>query len=104
MANELSPLADRLRIRFEGKLLKCSRERDETTIEVAPDSLLEVCRTLRDDPEFRFDQAVDLCGVDYLGFGDVEWDTSDISSEGFSNDIRYSSTPTVSLLIRAGSS
>jgi NADH-quinone oxidoreductase subunit C len=87
MADETSTLAERLRARFDGKLQKLHVERDETTIEVAPDSLIEVCRTLRDDPEFRFELLIDVCGVDYLGFGDVEWDTSDVSAEGFSRGV-----------------
>ncbi|SDD39809.1 NADH-quinone oxidoreductase subunit C [Aquimonas voraii] len=87
MADETSTLAERLRARFDGKLAKISVERDETTIEVAPDGLIEVCRSLRDDPEFRFEQLVDVCGVDYLGFGDAEWDTSDVTDEGFSRGV-----------------
>lgn len=87
MADESSTLADRLRTRFDGKLIKLSVEHGETTIEVSPDSLIEISRTLRDDPEFRFEQLVDVSGVDYLGFGDVEWDTADVSSEGFSRGV-----------------
>jgi NADH-quinone oxidoreductase subunit C len=87
MADELPPLVDRLRARFESKLLRMAVERDETTIEVAPDALLEVCRTLRDDPEFRFEQLVDVSGIDYLGFGDDEWDTSDVTYEGYSRGV-----------------
>ena len=30
---------------------------------------------------------MDVCGVDYLGYGDDEWDTSDVSSEGFSRGV-----------------
>jgi NADH-quinone oxidoreductase subunit C len=35
-------------------------------IEVAPASILEVARFLRDDPRLRFDHLNDLCGVDYF--------------------------------------
>jgi NADH-quinone oxidoreductase subunit C len=57
------------------------------TLEVAPGDWLEVARALRDEPEFRFEQLMDVCGVDYLGYGDDEWDTSDVSSEGFSRGV-----------------
>ena len=50
--------------------------RGETTIEVLPENWLEVARTLRDDAALRFEQAVDVCGVDYLSYGDAEWDTT----------------------------
>ena len=61
--------------------------RGETTIEVLPENWLEVARTLRDDAALRFEQAVDVCGVDYLSYGDAEWDTTDVSSEGFSRGV-----------------
>ena len=34
-----------------------------------------------------FEQAVDVSGVDYLGYGSAEWDTADVSSEGFSRGV-----------------
>jgi NADH-quinone oxidoreductase subunit C len=35
-------------------------------IEVAPDAIVSVARTLKEDPAFAFDHLCDLCGVDYL--------------------------------------
>jgi NADH-quinone oxidoreductase subunit C len=32
-----------------------------------------VAATLRDDPALRFEQLIDLCGVDYLHYGDGAW-------------------------------
>ena len=31
-------------------------------------------RTLRDRAELRFEQLIDLCGVDYSSYGDGAWD------------------------------
>jgi NADH-quinone oxidoreductase subunit C len=87
MAEEQSTLADLLRARFDGKIQKLTEAGGETTLEAAPEHLLELCRVLRDDPELRFEQLIDVSGVDYLGFGDVEWDTSDVSTEGFSRGV-----------------
>ncbi len=42
---------------------------------------------MRDEPEFAFESVVDLCGVDYLSYGDDEWETTDVSSEGFSRGV-----------------
>jgi NADH-quinone oxidoreductase subunit C len=39
---------------------------DDTAI-VRRERIVEVCTFLRDDPDLRFDLAVDLTGVDYLG-------------------------------------
>ncbi len=64
--------SDRLRERFADQILRVIDSVDVPTIEVKTECWLDVARALRDDAEFRFEQAVDLCGVDYLGFGDAE--------------------------------
>ena len=78
---------DRIKARFGERVSVAVRAHGETTVEVAPADWLEVVRILRDEPEFGFEQLIDLCGVDYLGYGDDEWDTSDVSSEGFSRGV-----------------
>jgi NADH-quinone oxidoreductase subunit C len=35
---------------------------------------LAVAQTLRDAPELRFEQCLDLCGMDYLSFGEGAWE------------------------------
>lgn len=45
----------------------------EATIEVDAADYFEVMQTLRDDPELHFEQLIDLCGVDYSTYGNVEW-------------------------------
>jgi len=35
---------------------------------------LAVAQTLRDAPELRFEQCVDLCGMDYLNYGEGGWE------------------------------
>jgi NADH-quinone oxidoreductase subunit C len=42
----------------------------EITVEVKAEAYLNVARTLRDHPELRFEQLMDLCGVDYAAYGD----------------------------------
>jgi NADH-quinone oxidoreductase subunit C len=64
------------------RLLKAA---DCTTLEVPVDQWLDTARTLRDD--FAFEQLIDLCGVDYLSFGQAEWDTRDVTGEGFSRGV-----------------
>ncbi|AGW89364.1 MULTISPECIES: NADH-quinone oxidoreductase subunit C [Cupriavidus] len=46
----------------------------ELTLIVKADDYLEVARILRDDPSLRFEQLIDLCGVDYSEYGDGAWD------------------------------
>jgi NADH-quinone oxidoreductase subunit C len=57
------------------------------TAEVPVDHWLEVARTLRDDPSFSFELLTDLCGVDYLGFGQAEWETTNATFEGYSRGV-----------------
>jgi NADH-quinone oxidoreductase subunit C len=56
----------------------------ELTFEVPSAQLLGACRALRDEPGLRFEQLIDLAGVDYLTYGCDEWDTSSATSNGFS--------------------
>ena len=59
------------------------------TITVAPNRLLSLCRRLRDEDDFRFTQLIDLCGIDYLEYGQADWQTSDIATaQGFSRAVR----------------
>ncbi|SVD92661.1 uncharacterized protein METZ01_LOCUS445515, partial [marine metagenome] len=53
---------------------------NELTLTIDSDQVIEVCTKLRD--EFNFDILIDLCGIDYLTFGESEWD-DEASSSGF---------------------
>ncbi|WP_332815633.1 NADH-quinone oxidoreductase subunit C [Ramlibacter sp.] len=46
----------------------------EVTATVAPDNYLAAAQVLRDDPRCRFEQLLDLCGVDYSDYGNGAWD------------------------------
>jgi NADH-quinone oxidoreductase subunit C len=48
--------------------------RGEVTVTVAADQYLGVMQTLRDAPEARFEQLLDLCGMDYAEYGDGRWE------------------------------
>ena len=67
----------------------------ELTFEVPSAQLLSVCRALRDEPGLRFEQLIDLAGVDYLTYGCDEWNTSSATSNGFSRS-RSTLSPTLS--------
>jgi len=70
--NRLS-LAERLRNHFEGVYTACIRQCGQFIVTVPPERLLDIARQLRDEPDLRFDMLVDLCGVDYLTYGDGGW-------------------------------
>ncbi|MEL4892359.1 NADH-quinone oxidoreductase subunit C [Xanthomonas protegens] len=85
MAEQASSFSDRLGARFPGSQVFVALPRGEVTLEVPADAWHATCLALRD--EFGFEQLSDLCGVDYLGYGSDEWDTSDVSSHGFSRGV-----------------
>ncbi len=80
-------LAERLATNLGERIVECRTERGEVTIEVAPGDLTATMTLLRDDPDLRFDQLIDVAGVDYAAFGDDEWITEDASAEGFSRGV-----------------
>jgi NADH-quinone oxidoreductase subunit C len=79
--------ADRLKARFGDSIRGVRIAHGETTVEIAPEAWREAALFLRDDAELRFDCLVDVCGVDYLGYGEDEWETDSVSNEGFSRGV-----------------
>lgn len=74
MSESLQKISAHLNEGLTGKIEKSQISLNELTIEVAQENLLEVAAFLRDDSFCCFEQLIDLCGVDYLGYGDSEWD------------------------------
>ena len=52
------------------RLAKAGVALGEVTIEVAAQDYLAAVQVLRDDPRCKFEQLIDLCGVDYSEYGD----------------------------------
>ncbi len=80
-------LQDRLRERFGDTLKNCTLVRGEVTVEIAPQDLLEVATALRDEQDFRFEQCIDVCGMDYSAWGKDEWATEEATGTGFSRGV-----------------
>lgn len=80
-------LAARLAARFGDTLSLLPARGGEITVELAAADLLSVASALRDEPEFRFEQLIDVCGVDYLGYGQDEWATESVTATGFSRGV-----------------
>ncbi|MCC6207274.1 MAG: NADH-quinone oxidoreductase subunit C [Gammaproteobacteria bacterium] len=70
MTDSMETLSERMRRRFADEIVSCDLALGELTVEIAPGRLLDVCRALRDEPGFSFRMLIDLCGVDYLEYGD----------------------------------
>jgi NADH-quinone oxidoreductase subunit C len=48
---------------------------DELTLVVQPQSYASAMLALRDHPDCRFEQLIDLCGMDYSSYGDGAWES-----------------------------
>ena len=77
-------LAEKLTARFEDTLSGCLTNHNQITLVVNPSHLLSICEALRDEDDFSFSQLIDLCGVDYSAYGQVDWATHETTSTGFS--------------------
>ena len=79
---DLNLLSSNLQQAFAEKVMHLETRLSEVTLELRANDMLPVLMRLRDDAAFRFDQLVDLCGIDYSTYG------SDISIGGayFSSD------------------
>ena len=69
MATRLETLAAALPAALGDRIVSTTTALGEITIVVRPQDLIAVMTTLRDAPELRFEQLIDLAGVDYLAWG-----------------------------------
>jgi NADH-quinone oxidoreductase subunit C len=85
---DLSPryaaLAGAIEAKLGGVLTRLPTSTGELGYAVSPGDLLEACRTLRDDADFKFEMLMDVCGVDYHAYGFDEWQTNSATGTGFS--------------------
>jgi NADH-quinone oxidoreductase subunit C len=83
MAADLSTLRANLTNLLGDKLAGVEERLGELTVVVKADGMLDVLTRLRDAAELRFEQLIDLCGIDYSTYG------SDVSEGGayFRSDI-----------------
>jgi NADH-quinone oxidoreductase subunit C len=57
-----------------GQIVALKRELGEITVTVAAKDYANVAKLLRDHSELRFEQLIDLCGVDYSAYKDGAWE------------------------------
>jgi NADH-quinone oxidoreductase subunit C len=73
MAADLISLRDHLSEILGDKLVSVQEKLEELTVLVKASDLLVVMTRLRDSDNFRFEQLIDLCGMDYSEYGDGAW-------------------------------
>jgi len=77
-------LAQRISARFGDSLSPVESICGELTYELDKQDLPGVARALRNEDDFGFEMLMDACGVDYLAYGQSEWQTEEATSSGFS--------------------
>jgi NADH-quinone oxidoreductase subunit C len=71
MAAKLEQLKNTLNSSLGGKIVSLGEALGELTLIVEAKDYAATALWLRDDPALRFEELIDLCGVDYSGFGEV---------------------------------
>lgn len=92
MSNKLQNLSEKLQKVLTSRIQTIVLDCNEITIEVLPEDLISVATKLRDHDDLAFDQLIDLCGVDYISYGQTEWSTDRSSTTGFSRGVEASDT------------
>lgn len=72
---------------FADGLIQITESDQGVSCTVPVESWTEVAKALRDEELFLFEQCIDLCGVDYLTYGEGEWQTDGVTSSGFSRGV-----------------
>lgn len=78
---------DVIRAELGEDLLALREFQDEVTIEVRASAWQRVALLLRDHSGLQFEMLMDLCGVDYLEYGQSEWSTDAATDQGFGRGV-----------------
>jgi len=73
MSSRLETLATVLQAALGDACVSVSIALGEATLVVRAEHLLAAAEKLRDSPELKFEQLIDLCGMDYSTYGDGAW-------------------------------
>jgi len=87
MSSRIETLASRVQSVLSERVQRVPSTCGEATFEVKAQDLLDVCTQLRDHAELKFEQLIDLAGMDYLDYGRNEWRTFAATESGFSRGV-----------------
>ncbi|MBI5447376.1 MAG: NADH-quinone oxidoreductase subunit C [Gammaproteobacteria bacterium] len=80
---DLKHISSLIQERYADFVLTSAIAHEELTLEVSREHLRSLCVVLRDDVDLKFEELMDICGVDYLQYGISEWTTTSATSSGF---------------------
>jgi len=64
-------ILERLQEKFAPEILSCHQDLGDLTIVVKKDRLHDILESLKTDPDLAFEMLMDVCGADYLAFGEA---------------------------------
>jgi NADH-quinone oxidoreductase subunit C len=73
MTSRIAALVETVKSALGTRIAAISETLGEATLVVKPDDLVETMIILRDDSALRFEQLMDVCGVDYSDYGDGQY-------------------------------
>ena len=68
MSAKLDQVSAQLKLALSLQITRLDMALNEITIECKPENYISVCSKLRDHAELKFEQLIDLCGVDYSDY------------------------------------
>ncbi|MEI7293740.1 NADH-quinone oxidoreductase subunit C [Paraburkholderia tropica] len=74
MASKLETLKANLEAALGARIVTLTEKLGELTLVIKAVDYLNVAQELRDNASLRFEQLMDLCGVDYQTYGDGAWE------------------------------
>jgi NADH-quinone oxidoreductase subunit C len=74
MSAKLEHLSAQLKLALGDGVVRLEQKLGEITVEVHVKHLLAVAEKLKTHAELKFEQLIDLCGVDYSDYGDGRWE------------------------------
>ena len=80
-------LVEKLQAELASYITQLTVAYDEVTVECNAHHLKIFLQALRDNESFCFDELIDLCGVDYLHYGEHDWKTDLATENGFSRGV-----------------
>jgi NADH-quinone oxidoreductase subunit C len=68
--NRLDTLVENTKAALGDEIVSIAVALGEVTVVLKAAGYRQACLTLRDDPRLSFEQCIDLCGMDYMNYGD----------------------------------
>jgi len=87
MSEHMEKFHSQLEEFFRDRLISSTLYREQITLEVDAADAIHVLTDLKDNPEFQFEELIDLCGIDYLSYGKADWETQSTTNSGFSRGV-----------------